>query len=119
LLQHYGYLPKLAWELDAPVGIVVGSQNRPVEDRRLELEVLRVLEDVVLESGPARLVAVEVLVLGRAVRAVERVVIRQLRLGGRVVPGGIKAASEVAQVEIVMVVALAACLLVLRNPRVE
>src|SRR5215216_7696031 len=83
------------------------------------MQVRRVRQDVVLEARPACLVAIEVLVLRRAVREVERVVVGELRCLCRAAPGWIESADEVAEIERVVLVDLLTGLLLLGDARIE
>ena len=76
-------------------------------------------QDVVLDPGPSGLVAVEVLVLRRAVREVEGVVVRELGDFRSLSPGRVEPPDEMSKVEIVLRVDVVARLFFFRHARIE
>ena len=97
----------------SPVGAVVVGEDRAVEDREAAAEAPGQLGHAVLQVAPEQKAApvgearlVEHLVLRRAVREMEGVVVGELGFVGVHAPGGVRPSDEVAAVQWVVAVVL-------------
>lgn len=74
---HHGHFPKALRKLQASARGIIVLEDRPCEDGQLDVVGLRVIEQIVLKLRPDLLV--EIGVLWRTVREVERVSMPKLR----------------------------------------